>query len=221
MRSCPLHLMNIDASLYDEHYFEHGHEIGKSLYTNYRWLPEMTIAMASHLVWQLHIDYDQTILDFGCAKGYLVLALRILKRQAYGVDISTYAIEQCPKEIEPFVRVIEPDDSLLSPDGDLYDWVFAKDVLEHIPYENIDHILRSIRRVGKKLFAVIPIGENGRYIVPSYENDVTHCIRESIDWWIQRFTKAGFKPVWSSYHMPYIKENYSCWERGNGFFFLR
>lgn len=213
-------MISATASLFDEDYYERGEETGRSLYTNYRWLPELTIPMASYLVRQLPIDHSQTVLDFGCAKGYLVLALRMLGYQAYGVDISKYAIEHCPKEVEPYVRVITPNNSLLLPDGSLYNWVLAKDVLEHVPYEDIDHVLRLIRGAGKKLFTVIPLAMKGRYIVPLYENDVTHFIREDMDWWIERFRRAGFKHRRSSYHIPYFKENYRWWERGNGFFVL-
>lgn len=210
--------MSGTASLFDEDYYERGKETCKSLYSNYRWLPELTIPMASYLVWQLPIDDDQTVLDFGCAKGYLVLALRLLGRQAYGVDISKYATERCPKEVEPYIRMITPNDSLSPQHGYPYDWVLAKDVLEHIPYNDIDRVLSSIRDAGKKLFAVIPLAMNGLYIVPMYENDVSHIIREDMDWWIERFRRAGFKHLKSSYYMPYIKENYRSWERGNGFF---
>ena len=85
---------------YDEDYFERGVETGKSLYSNYRWIPELTIPICAELIMQLKIGPEDTILDFGCAKGFIVKALRLLHREAYGVDISEYAIKQARKSTE-------------------------------------------------------------------------------------------------------------------------
>ena len=73
---------------YDEDYFERGIESGKSLYTNYRWIPELTIPMCSFLNEQLGIGQSENVLDFGCAKGFIVKAMRLLGRNAYGVDLN-------------------------------------------------------------------------------------------------------------------------------------
>ena len=46
---------------------------------------------------------------------------------------------------------------------------------------------------------------NRKYIIPSYEKDITHIIREDMSWWLERFKKAGFKHKISSYYMLYIR----------------
>jgi cyclopropane fatty-acyl-phospholipid synthase-like methyltransferase len=51
---------------------------------NYSWMPELTIRMAHHLIQQLPIRSAETVLDYGCAKGFLVRALRILDIDAHG-----------------------------------------------------------------------------------------------------------------------------------------
>ena len=71
---------------YDKDYYECGIESGKSLYNNYRWMPELTIPFCSRIVEHLKISTEQKVLDFGCAKGYSVKAMRLLGRQ--GVLIS-------------------------------------------------------------------------------------------------------------------------------------
>ena len=50
--------------------------------------------MAQVIIDYLDIHRGQKILDIGCAKGYLVKALRWLGRDAYGFDISDYALEK-------------------------------------------------------------------------------------------------------------------------------
>ena len=115
-------------NLYDENYYERGIETGVSCYSNYRWIPELTIPMAARLIEYLGIAEHQKILDFGCAKGYLVKAFRLLHREAYGYDKSEYAINCVPEEIKDYIRN--------QVDGG-YDWIISKDVFEHIPYQEL------------------------------------------------------------------------------------
>ena len=198
-------------NLYDEDYFERGIENKKSCYTNYRWIPELTIPLAFSMIEYLKISPEEKILDFGCAKGYLVKAFRLLHRQAFGYDISDYAKESAPYDVKKFfVETCAGD----------YDWVISKDVFEHVPYEEIDATLKKLSRSTRKMFCIIPLGEDGKYIVPAYELDATHIIRENLDWWIEKFSANGFSVESADYKVKYIKENWSKWERGNGFFTL-
>ena len=63
---------------YDEDYFERGLSSGKSGYDNYRWLPELTIKFAYKIIKELNLREGDRVLDYGCAKGFFVKALRIL-----------------------------------------------------------------------------------------------------------------------------------------------
>ena len=92
---------------YDADYFERGIETGKSRYQSYRWMPEATTAMAMAIIDELGIKPFDRVLDFGCAKGYLVRALRILHRQAWGVDISEYAISKVDKEVNGYCATMD------------------------------------------------------------------------------------------------------------------
>ena len=77
---------------FDENYYENGVITGKSCYVNYRWMPELTIKMAHSIIKYLNLNSNVKVLDYGCAKGFLVRALRLLDIDAYGCDISEYAI---------------------------------------------------------------------------------------------------------------------------------
>ena len=158
---------------FDREYYEQGPMTGKSLYTNYRWLPELTLPLAHHIAIDCNLDKHQTVCDFGCAKGYLVYALRLLGYDSYGVDISEYAISKAPKEVNGHVTCIEP----LAEFG-FYDWIVCKDILEHIPYEDIDSQLMMLRNSCKKMMVMVPLGDGEKYFIDAYEKDVTHVIRE-------------------------------------------
>lgn len=68
------------------------------------------------------------------------------------------------------------------------------------------------------MWAAIPLGENGRYVVPAYELDRTHEIRRPLGWWSEQFEEAGWRVTSASYRMRHVKENWAKWEKGNGFF---
>lgn len=199
---------------YDSEYYEDGIASGKSLYTNYCWIPELTIPLASAMCEQLGISIEDTVLDFGCAKGYLVKALGLLGRQAWGCDISSYALSCVPSEIKHRCRSsIDPDD--------FYDWVIAKDVLEHIDEKFLPSLMLRFRSLCSNLFIIIPLGLDNRYVIPDYDKDVTHRVRQPLSWWTKLAEDAGFEVVSALYHQPFMKANWSSYEKGNGFIILR
>ena len=201
---------------FDKDYYENGIQTKKSLYENYRWMPELTIPFCSVLIEHLGIKEEDTILDFGCAKGYVVKALRLLHRKAFGVDISEYAINSTPVDTKEYVSLIDENYKIYG----TYDWVICKDVLEHIKYDNIDSVIKILGRVGSNIFCSIPLGDGEKYIIPTYEEDTTHVIRESLSWWQSVFVKNGFEVKMAEYLMRHVKEDWSQWEKGNGFFVL-
>ena len=203
----------IDPEFYNRDYFEAGPQTNKSLYQNYRWMPELTIPLAYRIVHLLRVKHTDTILDFGCAKGYLVHALRLLDFDAYGVDVSEYAINQALPEVQPYLRLI----NLLDENFNFHTHILCKDVLEHIPYEHIDEQLRILRNKCSSIFAIVPLGENGKYVIPAYELDQSHYIREPLDWWKDRFQKAGFNRLHYTHNLGLFKANWhDVNNKGNG-----
>lgn len=202
--------------LYNFDYFENGLESKTSLYVNYRWLPELTIPFCFRLIEVLSIRESDLVLDFGCAKGFMVKALRLLYRNVYGVDISKYAIENSPADITSYVKHINSVDEI---DGH-YDLIIAKDVFEHISFEEIGYTLRSLRGVSDKLFCIIPLGNGKTFNFREYELDTTHRIRQTHRWWIDSFEKTGFRLNFFEFYIKGMKEN--CTHgKGNGFFYFR
>lgn len=179
----------------------------------------MTFPFAFRIIEVLNIKEYETILDYGAAKGYLVKALRLLYRKAWGIDISQYAIDNAPRDMREYVCC---RDSVPMFFGSKWDHIIAKDILEHFSYDEIDAVLDELYFAGKKLFAIIPLGDQGRYILEKNERDVTHHIRASKDWWENRFREAGFRVDAACYEVDGMKEEDIKINRySNGFFFLR
>ena len=201
---------------YDENYYMRGKELGISGYTSYSWLPDMTVPMAGAIVTHCRMMDTDRILDFGCARGYLVKALRMLGYDTYGVDVSQWATENCDEEVREYVSVADDEDDLPK-----VDWIIAKDVLEHIPYVSYT-VSRLMACAEKGVFIVVPLSphEASPYVVPDYEGDATHCQRRTLSGWIDMFIRPGWS-VEASYRVPGIKDNYASWEKGNGFLTAR
>lgn len=200
-----------NGSIYDHSYFIEGRKSGKSLYEDYRWMPDLTIPMVQKIIGHLGIDKDDVIVDYGCARGYVVRAFRELGYEAYGVDVSEWAIANCDETVKQYLSLSEK----ISPG---MDWIICKDVLEHIPtcFATVTRMMDAAR---KGVFAVVPLaGDNGTYVVPDYEKDCTHIHRLTLREWLDPFIFPGWV-VECSYRIPGIKDNYFLpgWETGNGF----
>jgi predicted TPR repeat methyltransferase len=186
---------------FDEEYFENGLQSKKSAYENYRWMPERSLREAMSIIQSIEFD---SVLDFGCAKGFLVKALNLLGKNAEGIDISDYAIENCDPAVKSFVSTKPISDIK---DG-TYDLLVTKDVLEHIPKSDLPDLMLEFRRVAKSIFLIVPLGEQNRYRIREYELDSTHVVRENEDYWLSLVLNAGFKVTFFDYRCGYLKEKW-------------
>jgi cyclopropane fatty-acyl-phospholipid synthase-like methyltransferase len=207
------------TNAYDEDYFLRGQETGKSLYKDYRWLPELTKPMASVISDHCGIELTDKVLDFGCSRGYLVRALVEAGHDAYGMDVSDWAIANCDETIKGRLSIgHEPKDE--------YDWIISKDTLEHLLiYQVTETLYKFSQKARKGVFVVVPlsIGTSHEYVVPEYEKDITHVIRWPLWRWVTEIHNT-FDEGWeicARHRIAGIKDNYAGWPRGNGFITLR
>lgn len=207
---------------YDKIYYEQGIEHGVSGYSNYHWVPEVSLAIAHELIVSLGIKSNSKVLDYGCAKGFLVKAFDILGHpKTYGIDVSEYAISKGDPSIKDRLVLLDENTSCLSAFTETFDWVIAKDVFEHIPETDLRNILRELAQMTTNMFVVVPLGDGQKYIVPEYEKDITHVIRQPLDWWSKLFQDNEFEVIQTSYEFGILKRNWSHYPKGNGFFVLR
>lgn len=198
-------------NIFDEKYFEDGVRNRVSAYENYRWMPERTIREASSIINAIKFD---TVLDYGCAKGFMVYAMRLLGKDAYGVDISEYAIENCHPKVKDYLSVIQTPEEIKGG----WDLIIAKDVLEHISKENLPNTLSAFRSRCKNIFIAVPLGDSKRYRIREYEMDISHIIREPEEWWLTTIVQAGFKIKYFDYQFGHLKENWTTnHPHGNAF----
>jgi SAM-dependent methyltransferase len=210
---------------YDKDYYENGVAKGISGYENYRWIPELTYPMAYAICKALKIKKSDKILEYGCAHGFLVKALNDFQIDTYGVDISTYALSKVPFEIKKKTKLLKNNNikkSLKKMNIQFkFNHIISKDVFEHIKPILLKKILREMSKITNELFVVVPLGDNGKYRIKSYEGDKTHIIAEDENWWKKLFVENKFNIKSFSYRVEGIKDKwYSVHPKGNGFFKL-
>lgn len=204
---------------FDRTYFEEGVAKGVSCYTNYTWQPEYSIPFAHRLIRMLNIVQDDVVLDYGCSKGYLVKALRLLGIETYGCDVSGYALGMSPPDVRQYLTCSDgPEIPYQKPP---FGWVVAKDTLEHLSEAELHAFLASAWDKTKNLFVVVPLGDGEKYNIPAYELDVTHIIRQPVDWWAKVFIASKFVITKATSDMRGIKDSWAHFPRGNAAFWLK
>jgi len=200
---------------YDQDYYENGPQSGKGWLQNYRWLPRRTFKEAFSFIDYLELDENSYVLDVGCAKGFIVRALRELEIPADGCDISSYALSFAPNGCWNCADPKSWDEH-----AGKYTHVIIKDMLEHLMIHQLYELLNNISKVSNKIMTIIPMGENNLYRIPEYHQEISHLIIENENWWRYQFFKSGWKVVKDTNYVNGLKDNWQRIEDGNHVFYF-
>ncbi len=170
-----------NRQVYDQAYFEkHCGSIP------YRWdiphWPKFFGEVAETLNQRLK---PSTVLDVGCACGFLVDAFWRRGVRAYGIDISEYAISQVPQDVASFCRVLSATDPLPEDFPQTYDLITCIEVLEHIPQEDAR---AAIKKMASRTDCILFSS------TPHDLTEPTHVNVRPIIYWLQLFAEVGFYP---------------------------
>ncbi len=161
------------SQLFDAYYFSQG------CGSPYGRTPEFLAFfdnIAARIVSDIH---PATVLDAGCAWGLLVEALRKRSVEAYGIDISEYAISQVHPEVRPYCMV----GSVTDPFPRRYDLVVSIEVLEHMPPDAAGAALANLcQATDDVLFSSTPF---------DYK-EATHLNVQPPEVWSEMFARHAF-----------------------------
>lgn len=177
------------SKIFDADYYENGISSQKSNYKDYSWtrLGGEFAKTAQHI--KNHFigltPTPSTLLDVGCAKGFLVFSLRNIGIKAIGIDASEYAISSAPEEVKDFIAHGLVEDLETCREGQ-FDIVTAFDVLEHLDEKDVPQACKNLLFAADKYIIVC---------VPTRkvegDLDVTHKTIKSREWWEEQFRAAG------------------------------
>lgn len=161
------------AQLFDENYF--ATSCGEPYERSEVWLN-----LFSSFAERIQRDINPaSVLDAGCAMGFLVEKLRERGIEAWGVDISEYAIG----EVAPSVREYCWVGSITDPFPMKYDLIVSIEVLEHLPQEQAESAVANLCRFSDDvLFSSTPY---------DYK-EASHFNVQPVEYWAELFAKEGF-----------------------------
>lgn len=137
---------------------------------------EIFSAYAERIQKEIH---PRKTLDVGCAKGFFVEALRDRGIEAYGFDISDYAVSQVREDIRPYCRTY----SAVLPIQERYDLITCIEVLEHLDNTDIPAaVMHMCESSDDILFSSTPF---------DYEEE-SHVSVHPPGFWAQQFAYNGF-----------------------------
>jgi GT2 family glycosyltransferase/SAM-dependent methyltransferase len=164
------------ASCYDKNYYD-NYSGGIPYDRNDHWMA-IFHAIADHIVRSLK---PRRVLDAGCAKGFLVEALWERGVEAYGIDISEYAIREVRKDMQPYCHQAP----LTSPIEERFDLITCFEVLEHVAPEDAQAVIQNLTGATDTiLFSSTPTGWM----------DPTHINVQPTIGWLRLFADSGFAP---------------------------
>jgi hypothetical protein len=89
-------------------------------------------------------------------------------------------------------------------------------MLEHLNRSQLSELLETLKKVAGIIMCIIPMGDNGKYRIPEYHNDISHLIAENEEWWIEAFRAHGWSVVKDCAHVPGLKDNWQDHAEGKG-----
>jgi glycosyltransferase involved in cell wall biosynthesis/SAM-dependent methyltransferase len=168
------------AELYNQEYFEvHFNPPYKR--SEARWL-DFFSHIADELVRSLK---PRTVLDVGCAIGFLVEAFWRRGVRAYGIDLSEYAITQVPEDLKGFCAVKSVLEPLPENFLGAYDLITCIEVLEHLSEDEGKVAVKNMaNRTRSILFSS----------TPDDLSEPTHVNVRPVIYWLESFAEVGFYP---------------------------
>jgi len=165
--------METPGALFDSYYYQHN--CGNPYQRNEMWL-NFFGAIARRIKDEVQ---PASVLDAGCAMGFLVESLRVEGVEAYGVDISEYAIQKAHESIQPYVAV----GSITQPFARKYDLIVSIEVLEHLSKADAEAAIANLcQHTDDILFSSTPFDYR----------EVTHYNVQPPDYWMEQFARYGF-----------------------------
>ena len=161
--------------LYNEKYYQNYN--GDNYGRNEKWFSFFG-NIADNIVEKIQ---PKTVLDIGCAYGLLVESLRDRGCEAFGIDVSDYALSRARNDIVKYLSV----DTILRPLSRKFDLIVTIEVIEHIKEEDCETAVQNMCAAADSVLLAT---------TPDDFDDPTHFNVQPPVYWVKQFAKFGFVP---------------------------
>jgi SAM-dependent methyltransferase len=180
---------------YDKEYFE------STGYVNYDGAIYRIRQFITYFLFGLYYKYGlkaKTILDIGCATGMSVWVFRkIFRMEAYGVDISQYAVENSIESVRDYIMWGDVSTANFSAQIKRFDLVVSFDAIEHIQPSMLNTAINNI-------FSLADTAVLGIYVLDEFSAirqnlighiHMSHFCERSSSWWLDTFSSYNWVPT--------------------------
>ncbi len=150
-------------------------------------------AVARDLITHFDLRAGMRVLDVGCGKGFLVkdLMLECPGLEAYGLDISRYALMHCEKELVGRLH-LGTAESLPFPDGS-FDCVISLNTIHNLTREGALVALREIQRLsGGRAFVQVDSYRTPEEREIALSWIITARFHDYPQGWLKLYAEAGY-----------------------------
>ncbi len=175
---------------FDFDYFDGDRKYG---YGGYFYHPRFWTETVKHIANYYSLDDASSVLDVGCAKGFMLKDFQILLPGATlaGVDVSEYAIAHAESEVSDLVQVACATD--LPFDDNSFDLALSINTVHNLEQTDCVKALQEIQRVSRRDACVVVDGwrtDTERDAMHAWVLTAKTMLHE--DDWLALFSGAGY-----------------------------
>ena len=162
-------------------------------YGGYQYDPRYWSETVRRLRDHYKLSDSASILDVGCAKGFMLYDFKKIMPQAKiaGIDISQYAYEMAPSEVKSYIKVGNAKE-LPYPDKS-FDLVVSINTVDHLQRSDCERAICEIQRVSKQhAFVTVNAWRSEIKKEKMLKWNITALTCMHVDEWKSLFDKAGY-----------------------------
>ncbi|MDY6783420.1 MAG: class I SAM-dependent methyltransferase [Cyanobacteriota bacterium] len=140
-----------------------------------------------------NLPEDASVLDVGCAKGFMLYDFKQLMPQLTiaGIDISEYAIANAKEEVKPALQMGNAKE-LPYPDN-AFDLIISINTIHNLPLEECKQAIQEIERVSRQhAFITVDAWRNEQEKERMLQWNLNALTYMHVDDWVKLFDEVGY-----------------------------
>ncbi len=178
------------ARLFGKEFFDGNRRHG---YGGYNYHPKYWSEVVPDFKRHWQLNSKSSLLDVGCGKGFMLYDFKRLVKgiSVKGIDISSYAIENCHNEMGEFLQVGNANN--LEFKNNEFDYIISINTIHNLELDECRKAIKEISRVSNKgSFITVDAYRNSEEKKRMYDWNLTAKTILSVDEWKKLFKELKY-----------------------------